>query len=99
MAFGGYGPVQSLILWDEAVALQPRIVIEAFYAGNDLFDSFDIVYNEGELSDLKSGDPQLQARVRDAERSEPIAERVSQMYLMRTPNDAVGQQVTAKRLR
>lgn len=80
MAFGGYGPTHSVILWDEAVALQPKIVIEAFYAGNDLFDSFNHVYNLGQLPELKSSDPQLQESVRAAEQSEPIAKRVSRMF-------------------
>jgi hypothetical protein len=80
MAHGGYGPTHSLILWDEAVALKPRIVIEAFYAGNDLFESFDHVYNKGQLPELKSSDPELQARVREAEQSEPIREHVLGMF-------------------
>ncbi len=82
MAFPAYGPTHSLILWDEAVALSPKIVIEALYAGNDLFDSFDLVYNKGQLPELKSSDPQLQAHVREAEQSEPIQQRVSRMYLV-----------------
>ncbi|ETX00624.1 MAG: hypothetical protein ETSY1_10525 [Candidatus Entotheonella factor] len=82
MAYGGYGPAHRLMLWDEAVALQPNLVIEAFYAGNDLYESFDLVYNRRQLSELKSADPQLQAVVREAEQSEPIAERVSQMFRM-----------------
>ena len=82
MAFGGYGPTHSLILWDEAVALEPQIVIEAFYAGNDLFDSFNHVYNQGQLPALKSADPQSQHRVREAEHSKPIEKHVSQMYQM-----------------
>ena len=45
MAWGGWGPVHSLILLDEAISLHPKIIIEAFYAGNDLFDAFNIVYN------------------------------------------------------
>ncbi len=84
MAYGGYGPTHSLVLWDEAVALSPKIVIEAFYAGNDLFDSFDLVYNKGQLRELKSSDPQLQASVREAEQSEPIGKRVSRMFEMGT---------------
>jgi len=84
MAYGGYGPAHSLILWDEAVALSPKIVIEAFYAGNDLFDSFNLVYNLGQLPELKSSDPQLQASVREAEQSESIAKHVSRMYLKGT---------------
>jgi hypothetical protein len=82
MAYGGYGPAHSLILWDEAVALSPEIIIEAFYVGNDLFDSFSLVYNRGQLTDLKSPDPRLQASVREAEQSEPIEKRVTRMYSM-----------------
>lgn len=89
MAYGGYGPTHSLMLWDEAVALQPNMVIEAFYAGNDLFESFNVVHNQGKLSEFKSTDSQLQMRLRDAEQSEPIAERVSQMFRMGTPNAAI----------
>jgi len=84
MACGGYGPAHSLILWDEALTLSPAIVIEAFYAGNDLFDSFDLVYNRGQLPELRNPDPEVQASVREAERAEPIAERASRMFEMRT---------------
>jgi lysophospholipase L1-like esterase len=80
MAYGGYGPPHSLVLWDEAVALTPRIVIEAFYTGNDLFDSFHLVYNQGEFPELRSADPHVQDRVRDAEQAEPIARRVTRMF-------------------
>ena len=38
MAFGGYGPTHSLVLLDEALALERTVVVEAFYAGNDLWD-------------------------------------------------------------
>ncbi len=89
MAYGGYGPVHRLMLWDEAVALQPNLVIEAFYAGNDLFEAFDLVYNRGKRPELKSTDPQLQVTVREAEQSEPIAKRVSQMFRMGIKNIAV----------
>jgi hypothetical protein len=78
MAYSAYGPPDSLMLWDEAVAFEPRIVIEAFYAGNDLFDSFNAVYNLGKLPELKSSDPQVQERIREAEQSEPIVKRASQ---------------------
>jgi hypothetical protein len=81
-AVGGYGPVHSLILWPEAVALHPEIIIEAFYSGNDLFDSFNIVYNRGQLPELKTPDPQLQKNVREAEELESIKMRVERMYLM-----------------
>ncbi len=95
MAYGGYGPIHSLVLLDDAVALSPKIVIEAFYAGNDLFDSFDHVYNKGQLPELKSSDPQLQASVREAEQSEPIAKRVLRMFRMGTIPVAVDDEATA----
>ncbi|MDF0673148.1 MAG: hypothetical protein P0120_02225 [Nitrospira sp.] len=82
MAFGGYGPTHSLALWDEAIALSPTIVIEAFYFGNDLYDSFNFVYNNGQLIELKSSDPQVQTSVREAEQSDPIGPRVSRMFNM-----------------
>ena len=82
MAFGGYGPVHSLLLWNEVSGLQPGIVIEAFYAGNDLYDSFDIVYNGGKLPALKNPDPQIQAAVHRAEQSEPLMRRVARMSMM-----------------
>ena len=77
MAFGGYCPVHSLILWDEAIRLKPRIIIEGFYAGNDLFDAFNLVYNYHQHPELKTSDEQLAANIQKAEESEPIIERIS----------------------
>ena len=57
MAFGGNGPVDSLLLWDEALSLLPKTIIEAFYAGNDLFDAYSKVYWDGKFPELKSDDP------------------------------------------
>ncbi len=80
MAFGGYGPVHSLLLWDEAIALKPQIIIEALYAGNDLFDSFNIVYNNGQHSELRSPDLGTQKSIVAAESNESIADHVTQMF-------------------
>lgn len=88
LAVPGYGPVHSLILWTEAVALHPEIAIEAFYAGNDLYDSFDMVYNRGQFLELKTPDAQLQARVREAEELESIEKRVAKMFLMGAEADS-----------
>lgn len=86
MAYGGYGPTHSLILWDEAAALSPGIVIEAFYSGNDLYDAFNLVYNVGQLPELRSPEPRLRASIEEAERIESIARHVGRMYQMgRTP--------------
>jgi hypothetical protein len=86
MAWGGWGPVHSLILLDEAISLHPKIIIEAFYAGNDLYDSFNIVYNGAQFPDLKSPDPQTQESVEKAEISEPIQQLVSRIVGMGTTN-------------
>lgn len=52
MSMGGYGPVHSLMLWEEVTSLQPRVVIEGIYSGNDLYDSFSMVYGRGQMQQL-----------------------------------------------
>jgi lysophospholipase L1-like esterase len=56
MAFGGYGPVHSLILLEEAIKLNPNIVIVAIYMGNDLLDSYRVVYRLNGIPELRSAD-------------------------------------------
>jgi len=82
MAYGGYGPTHSLLLWDEAISLSPEIVIEAFYSGNDLYDSFNLVYNNDQLPELKSHDPQITGAILNAESTESLEERVTRIYRM-----------------
>lgn len=82
MGVSGYGPVHSLMLWREAMQLQPKVVIEAFYAGNDLFDSFNLVYNNHQHEELKSPDLQLQSDVRAAEKNQPIKDHVARLLHM-----------------
>lgn len=84
MAFGGYGPVHSLLLWDEAMALRPAVVIEAFYAGNDLYDAFQLVYGRSQRPELKSRDRELVAAVLAAEGADPLTERISRTFHMGT---------------
>ena len=80
MAYGGYGPAHSLFLWEEAAALSPAIVIATFYAGNDLFDAFWLVYGRGQLPELMSANPQVRSDILKAERSEPLVKLVSEMF-------------------
>lgn len=79
MAYGGYGPGHSLILLDEAIKLKPKVIIEGLYSGNDLYDSFNLVYNEHQLSELKSLDPKIRASVNEREKSERIAEHAGRL--------------------
>ena len=59
MSMGGYGPVHSLMLWEEAASLQPNVVIEGIYSGNDLYDSFSMVYGRGQMQQLLPEDETL----------------------------------------
>ena len=86
ISYGGYGPVHSLLLWDEALSFQPHVVIEAVYVGNDLFDAFDLVYGHGRRPDLRTPDGALQAAVRVEELREPIARRVNRLWLSPSSN-------------
>ena len=80
MAFGGWGPTHSLVLFDEALAMKPRLIIEAFYGGNDLYDAFNMVYNRGQLPEFQNPSADVREAVRAAERSQPLAVTVSRLY-------------------
>ncbi len=44
MGIPGWGPLEYVSVMDEALALQPDVVVIGLYLGNDLFDSFRTVY-------------------------------------------------------
>jgi hypothetical protein len=77
MAAGGYGPVHSLILLEQARRLEPALIIEALYAGNDLYDAYRLVYLKGQLPNLWSA--QARRSVSEAEQNDPIEPRVNRM--------------------
>jgi len=72
MAYGGYSPVHSLILWEQAMQLHPSMVIEGMYAGNDLYDAFERVYYGGQLPELKSTRPDIVAAIQLLENDHPM---------------------------
>jgi lysophospholipase L1-like esterase len=80
ISFGGWGPTQSLLLLDRALAFKPRLVVEAFYAGNDLFDCFETVYYDRLLSNLATADPVAAEAIRAAERTEPLRKSYGRLY-------------------
>lgn len=82
MAFGGYGPTHSLLLWDEAMSLSPKTVIATLYTGNDLYDSYNHVYIEGALPELKSADPALQTAIRVEREQEPLSDKIGRLFRM-----------------
>jgi len=75
MACGGYGTAHYLLLTQEALALRPDLIIIGFYAANDLADTFMLVYDRGQLPDLKTHDAAALERINDAMRSaRPLTE-------------------------
>lgn len=95
MAYGGYGPVHSLILWEEASLLNPEIYIEAFYSGNDLFDSFNLVYNRAQLPNLKTSNKDTEFNIRKKEKVEPIAQHVSTMFRMKKNKTEISREIVS----
>ena len=72
MAYPGYGPLQESLLLDEALRLEPRVVVATLYAGNDLFDAFRHVYGGDSVPGLRSADPTVVAAVADLEAVSPL---------------------------
>jgi lysophospholipase L1-like esterase len=73
MAVGGYGPVQYLVLSEEAFELSPKVVIVAVYLGNDLFDAYSLAYKNDRYTDLRS--PQSADLAEDT-----LSQRVDELY-------------------
>lgn len=80
MALGSYGPTHALLLLEEALGLGPKVVIEAFYLGNDLYDSYAHVYRAGQLSDLKSHAPAVLRALEEAERAGSIEAKAQLLF-------------------
>lgn len=72
MAFGGWGPVHCLVLFPEALSLEPRVVVVAFYSGNDLYDAYRLAYAREPLADLRTTDSRTREEIRRAESESPI---------------------------
>lgn len=53
MAVGGWGAVQYLEMFFNAVAFQPRIIIVAFYTGNDPSETYKMAYGHEHWKNLR----------------------------------------------
>lgn len=80
LAFGGYGPAHSLSLWELGQALEPKIYVEAFYAGNDLYDAFNLVYSLNQQRELRAPDASVADRVNAAEASASLESQISRFF-------------------
>lgn len=79
ISFGGYGPTEYLLLLDEAMELQPKIVLVAVYTGNDFYDCYEQVYLQGQLPDLKTNDETTLRKIQQAEQSGSIEKQFFSM--------------------
>ena len=80
MSYSGYGPVDSLILWDEALALRPSVLLKGFYSGNDLYDAFSRVYYGRQFPDLMTTDPVWREAIQGLEAVQPLKERIEPLF-------------------
>jgi hypothetical protein len=71
LAFPGWGPIQSLTLLERELPVQPRLVISALYAGNDLADAYLAVYPRGLHQELRSTDERVLRAIADRDRRPP----------------------------
>ena len=79
IACGGWGPTHSLVLLDRALAFRPRVLLEAFYPGNDLYDCFAMVYYQNH-PELRTSDAALAAEIRNAESRERLKDHYAKLY-------------------
>lgn len=77
---GAWGPTQSLFELERALAFKPRLIVEAFYSGNDLFDCFETVYADHQLKELATTDEKSAQAIRSAEASETLDARYERLY-------------------
>jgi hypothetical protein len=80
MAFGGYGPVEELVLLEQAAALRPPLILTAFYAGNDFYDAFAAVHEQGrrpELGETREAEAKELAALQSRE---PLSVKVGRVY-------------------
>jgi hypothetical protein len=52
MSWGGYGPVHYYHLLNRALTLHPKVIVVAYYFGNDLYDAYEMIYVRKQCTDL-----------------------------------------------
>jgi hypothetical protein len=56
MSEGGYGPVQYLLLFDQAKKLSPKIIVLGIYFGNDFYDAYYMAYTKDTHGSMRMKD-------------------------------------------
>lgn len=80
MAYPSYGPLQESLLLEEALQLEPIVVVATLYAGNDLFDAFRHVYGGDWVPHLRSEDSAVVAEISRFEAEQPLVARAESSF-------------------
>lgn len=80
MAFDGWGPTHAEAMVEEVKSLGAKLVIEGFYAGNDLFDCYDMVYAKQQLAHHRSTDPAVKDAIQQANANVPLAAKIEEQF-------------------
>lgn len=75
IACSGYSSVHGMAIWADAMSLRPQVVVAAVYAGNDLYDTFQLVYGRGQLAHLRTPYAAVQTEISALETLAPLAEQ------------------------
>jgi len=80
MAYGGWGPTHSEALLAEVKSLRPKMVIEGFYAGNDLYDAYEMVYSRSQSDNHRSSDAAVSEAIIKANERELLSEKIGILF-------------------
>jgi hypothetical protein len=85
VASSEFSPLHGFVIWDEIARLRPQIVVAAFYAGNDLYDVFQLVHRRGQLPELPPPQPGQRARIETLEADSPLSRRARHVTRLGRP--------------
>lgn len=83
MAFGGYGAGEASLLLDQALELEPQWILYGLYAGNDLFDAYELAYKTDALAAQRSSDPEVLESIERAEANGAIETAFRETHSLR----------------
>ena len=56
MGTNGYGPIEYLVLTEDAIKFSPKVLVVGLYFGNDLWDAYHAVYSRDEFAAFRNPD-------------------------------------------
>lgn len=86
MAFGSYSPAHGLVLLADALEHKPTHVVQAFYSGNDLYDSSHLAYQLDDLAFLRSADTLVAGRIQRSNEQQSLEEKIEEAFNYKDKN-------------